>query len=371
MIVKHWLCSVRCTLKLVRRHNCCAIIIDARHAFGLATRLPAFVYYPSKIRDFTSSQPKISSHFLPSAKRRPSLFTMSLPMDELAVNVLNTLKKPAVSSETKLAQLNSLKSSIKHQRIPDSAQPATVECVRLAIASQTSPSLVSAGFSSLTHLVKRLALQEQLGLLFAHRANLTAVLLERLGDAKEAHRAAASQAFCDIWPGKQVEVEKVMRDGALVSGNTRAKLAAMQWVAKVDLVIRYLHLCRSCLLTNNRLDARGAQSAISEFCTSDGWMPGGCRRHGTRGGKDQHCGALQVRAVHLVSDFSLSLLMLESGFVQRRSRQRKSRSQKATDCPQRSQVYLDIHTLPAWHIHSFRNRSKFFRTRWTCPSHGS
>ena len=103
-------------------------------------------------------------------------------MDELAQNVLATFKKASASAESKLTIFNNLKSNIKHQRVPESAQGPTLECVRLAITSQTSSSLVTAGFSTLTHLVKRLSLQEQAHAVFGPRSQIIPALPDRLGD---------------------------------------------------------------------------------------------------------------------------------------------------------------------------------------------
>ena len=155
-------------------------------------------------------------------------------MDELASSLLATLKRSSAPVETKLSLLNSLKSSIKHQRIPESAQPATIECIRIAITTQTSSTLVTAGFATLTHLIKRLGIQDETDVLFTQRANLPTLLLEKLGDVKEVHRQAASQAFTDLWPLRPVEVEKIIREDAIQGNNVRAKEAGMGWVAMVS-----------------------------------------------------------------------------------------------------------------------------------------
>ena len=154
-------------------------------------------------------------------------------MDELAQNLLNTLKKSSASIDTKLNLFNSLKSNIKHQRIPESAQATTVECIRLAITSQTSSTLVITGFSTLSHLIKRLTLQDQVIAVFSPRINILSCLVDRLGDPKEYCRAAALQCLCDLWPARPADVEKAVRDGAVLNTNVRAKESGMQWVVKV------------------------------------------------------------------------------------------------------------------------------------------
>lgn len=154
-------------------------------------------------------------------------------MEESVANLAATLKRSSVPADAKIAQFNTLKSQIKHQRVPESAQSTIVDCVRLAITAQTSSALVLAGFSALGHLVKRLTIQDQTGVLYAQRHSLLQALLERLGDAREQYRTAASQALCDLWPPRQAEVEKIVREGAIQGNNARAKEAGMQWVAKM------------------------------------------------------------------------------------------------------------------------------------------
>ena len=159
-------------------------------------------------------------------------------MDDLAQNLLATLKKPSAPIDTKLTLFNNLKSHIKHQRVPESSQPHTVECVRLALVSQTSSTLVTTGFSTLSHLIKRLTLQDQVHAIFSPRVNILGALLDRLGDAKESYRSAALQCLSDLWPARPGDVEKAVREGAILSNNVRAKDGGMQWVVKVSIVIQ-------------------------------------------------------------------------------------------------------------------------------------
>jgi CLIP-associating protein 1/2 len=154
-------------------------------------------------------------------------------MEEQAATLLATLRKPSAPVDAKLTLLTNLKSSIKHQRVPEAAQATAFECVKTAIASQTSSSLVSAGFATLGHLVKRLHLQEQTNVIAVQSAKFVPILLDRLGDARENHRNAASQALSDFWPFNHADMERLIREGALGGNNARAKEMAMSWVVKV------------------------------------------------------------------------------------------------------------------------------------------
>jgi CLIP-associating protein 1/2 len=154
-------------------------------------------------------------------------------MEEQAQNLLATLKRSSVAVDAKITAFNNLKSSIKHQRVPEACQPTLFECIRQGIAAQTSPVLASTAFSTLGHLVKRLSLQDQSSTTAVHTPKLLPILQERLGDPRESLRNAASQALCDLWPSSKAEVERVVREGALGGNNARAKEVAMLWVVKV------------------------------------------------------------------------------------------------------------------------------------------
>lgn len=156
-------------------------------------------------------------------------------MDQQAATLLTTLKRSSAASESKLTQLNNLKSDIKHHRVPDNAQPIIFECLRVAIAQQTSSTLATAAFTTLGHLIKRLKIQDPDGSSLAqHAPKLFPALLERLGDLREQHRTAASQALADIWHVCAQDVEHVIREEAITGSNVRAKDTAMHWVVKMN-----------------------------------------------------------------------------------------------------------------------------------------
>lgn len=161
-------------------------------------------------------------------------------MDEQALTLLATLKRTAATVDAKLALFNALKSDIKHQNVPESSQQSILECLKLAITSQISPSLVSAGFSTLKHLIKRLQHQGQTNIIHSQGTKLFPAILDRLGDPRESHRAAASQALSDFYPYCTHEVERAIRDTALVGSHARAKETALRWVERVRLPLTIL-----------------------------------------------------------------------------------------------------------------------------------
>ncbi|KAF2193243.1 hypothetical protein K469DRAFT_653171 [Zopfia rhizophila CBS 207.26] len=155
-------------------------------------------------------------------------------MEEQAAALLAALKKPSTAVDTRLQLFNNLKSDIKHLRVPENSQAPILECIKLAISATTSAALVSTGFSTLGHLIKRLTLQNQTAVITSQSHKLLPILLDRLGDARESHRNAASQILTDLWPLCHTEVEQLIRDNAMKSTNPRAKEASMQWVVKMN-----------------------------------------------------------------------------------------------------------------------------------------
>jgi CLIP-associating protein 1/2 len=163
-------------------------------------------------------------------------------MEDQAQSLLTTLKRSAVAIDTKVAAFNNLKSSIKHQRVPESCQGTIFECIRLGITSSTSPTLASTAFSTLTHLAKRLSLQEQSNVITAQTSKLLPIIHDRLGDPRESLRNAASQALSDLWLYSKIDVERVVREGALAGNNARAKEVAMLWIVKVHFAQTFISL---------------------------------------------------------------------------------------------------------------------------------
>ncbi|KAF2736705.1 protein STU1 [Polyplosphaeria fusca] len=155
-------------------------------------------------------------------------------MDEQAAALLAALKKPSTAVEAKLQLFSNLKSGIKHNRVPESCQAPIFECVRVSISTTTSSALVSTGLSTLSHLIKRLVLQNQTAIVVAHSPKLLPILLDRLGDGRESHRNAASQLLADFWPLLHADVETLMRETAMKGINPRAKEASMQWLVRMN-----------------------------------------------------------------------------------------------------------------------------------------
>lgn len=153
-------------------------------------------------------------------------------MLEQTNTLLVALKKPSTNVEQRLQLFNNVKSNIKHNRVPEECQAPIFECIRIAISATTSAALVSTGFSTLSHFIKRLQLQRETNVITSQASMLCALLLDKLGDARESHRSAALQIFADLYHLCPTEVEAVMHN-AMKGTNARAKDTSMSWLVKV------------------------------------------------------------------------------------------------------------------------------------------
>lgn len=155
-------------------------------------------------------------------------------MEQTAASLLSTLKRPAINSDSKIATLNSLKSDIKHFRVPEAALSNVFECLRLAITQQASSQLVHSALSTLAHLIKRLSIQDASGSTITQLApRLLPALQDRLGDLREAIRTSTGQALNELFPYLASDVEHIVRDEAIGGSNARAKEAGMAWVVRM------------------------------------------------------------------------------------------------------------------------------------------
>ncbi|PWY94883.1 hypothetical protein BO94DRAFT_582264 [Aspergillus sclerotioniger CBS 115572] len=153
-------------------------------------------------------------------------------MEHKAAELVAILKNANLAIDAKVTFLNGVKSDIKQKNVPEDAVPSIFEALRLSIGSQHL-ALLSAGYSTLGHFLKRLFIQGQHDLVALQGRHLYPLLLERLGDHKERIRAQAAQAFTDIWPAAGREVEQYVLDLALAGKNNRAKEMSMLWLANM------------------------------------------------------------------------------------------------------------------------------------------
>ncbi|RAL11116.1 uncharacterized protein BO97DRAFT_415306 [Aspergillus homomorphus CBS 101889] len=154
-------------------------------------------------------------------------------MEARALELVDTAKNNNVSLDVKQSALTAFKSEIKQRNVPEAAVPPTFEALRVFIASPNTI-IVTPAFSMLSHLIKRLFIQQQPHLIAIHSRILHPLLLERLGDHKERVRAQAAQAFTELWPAANAEVEHHVLETALVGKNPKAKEMALIWLSNMS-----------------------------------------------------------------------------------------------------------------------------------------
>jgi len=137
--------------------------------------------------------------------------------------------------EIRVNQVNQIKSGIKQHNVPDSCIAPLFEALRTASTSQHAV-LTNAGFTSLNHLLARLSRQDpkQLG---KEAARTLPLIVEKLGDQKDKFRSLAMQAMVTLYKVAPIDVERSVRNIAMVGKNPRAKEASLQWLLQV---LRYL-----------------------------------------------------------------------------------------------------------------------------------
>ncbi len=150
--------------------------------------------------------------------------------DEQVADLIALLRTDA-SVDTKVQQVTLVKSSIKQQIVPDSCILPLFEALRIASSSQHAL-LVNAGFTALNHLFTRLARQDP-KTLTKEGARTLPLIVEKLGDQKEKFRQLALQALVTLYKVAPVEVERSVRNTAMVGKNPRAKEASLHWLLQV------------------------------------------------------------------------------------------------------------------------------------------
>lgn len=144
---------------------------------------------------------------------------------------LITVLRSDQSLDNKVQFVTGIKSGIKQHNVPDACAIPLFEGLRTASSSQHA-ALVSVGFTALNHLLTRLSRQEP-KLLLKEAPRTLPLIIEKLGDPKDKFRATAMQALNTLYAVAPIDVERAIRNSAMVGKNPRAKEAAMQWLLQV------------------------------------------------------------------------------------------------------------------------------------------
>ncbi|KAK1759267.1 clasp N terminal-domain-containing protein [Echria macrotheca] len=156
---------------------------------------------------------------------------MADKLTEKEVADLQALLRTDAPIDAKVNQVTYAKSSIKQHNVPDACIAPLFDALRTASGSQHS-ALVNAGFTGLNHLLTRLSRQEPKYL--AKEAGRTLpIIIEKLGDQKEKFRSVALQSLVTLYSAAPLDVERSVRNTAMVGKNPRAKEASLQWLLQM------------------------------------------------------------------------------------------------------------------------------------------
>jgi CLIP-associating protein 1/2 len=150
--------------------------------------------------------------------------------DEQVADLLALLRKD-VSVDSKVQMVTNIKSGIKQHNVPETCVPSLFEALRVASTSPHS-ALVNAGFTALNHLITRLSRQEP-KLLSKEAKHTLPLIVDKMGDSKDKLRGLATQALSTMYGPAPIDVERFVKNTALVGKNPRAKESGLQWLLQV------------------------------------------------------------------------------------------------------------------------------------------
>jgi CLIP-associating protein 1/2 len=151
--------------------------------------------------------------------------------DDQVANLTTILRSDNIHFDTKVQYVNTIKSGIKQHNVPETCIPQLFEGLRSASASQ-HVALATAGFTALNHLFTRMSRQEP-KYLVKEAARTLPLVVEKLGDSKDKPRALAMLSLNTLYSVVPADVERSIRNTAMVGKNPRAKEASMQWLLEV------------------------------------------------------------------------------------------------------------------------------------------
>lgn len=147
--------------------------------------------------------------------------------DEQVADLLAILRTDA-SVDVKANRITIVKASIKQHNVPSSCCAPLFEALHIASTAQ-HPILVNAGFTTLNHLLTRLTRQDP-KFLSKEAPHTLPVIVDKLGDQKDKLRQLAVQALTTLYKVAPVDVERSVRNIAMVGKNPRAKEMSMHWL---------------------------------------------------------------------------------------------------------------------------------------------
>ncbi|KAL6914086.1 hypothetical protein FSST1_011846 [Fusarium sambucinum] len=144
---------------------------------------------------------------------------------------LNTILRSDSPLDAKVQYVTIIKSGIKQHNVPEASVAQLFEGLRAATTSQHA-ALVNAGFTALNHLLTRLSRQDP-KLLSKEAARTLPLVVDKLGDQKDKFRSLASHSLVTLFSVAPTDVERYVRNTAMVGKNPRAKETSMHWLLQM------------------------------------------------------------------------------------------------------------------------------------------
>lgn len=157
------------------------------------------------------------------------MLSQVVPSEEL----FNVVTSSNTSSEEKLQLIMNLKSHVKRDFVDITQVPKYLESLSVAI-DIADPTILSNSFSVLSHLVKRVSIQDRSGDVLRNLSYLVLpIIINRLGDLKSNIKAAAKKALEAYWLTASKEVERAIMDIGLTHNSPKVVIESINWLTYI------------------------------------------------------------------------------------------------------------------------------------------
>ncbi|KOS18032.1 Protein STU1 [Escovopsis weberi] len=154
-------------------------------------------------------------------------------VDQQVFDLEKVIKNDAATPDFKVQYINTIKSGIKQHNVPETCIPHLFEGLRGA-SSSPHAIIAAAGFTALNHLFTRMSRQDP-KVLAKEAPRTLALVIEKLGDQRDKLRTLAHQSLTTMHGVAPVDVERFLRNQAMIGKNSRTKEAAMHWILQTHI----------------------------------------------------------------------------------------------------------------------------------------
>lgn len=147
-----------------------------------------------------------------------------------ADRLYQVVTSPTIDNEEKLKAINELKTHVKKDFVDIKQVPKYVEALSIAVDISDTGVMFSS-FSVLSHLVKRVSMQDASGeVLKSQGYLLLPVIINKLGDMKTSTRSSSKKALEAYWFSAPKEVEESIIDIAFYHKNVKVISESLNWL---------------------------------------------------------------------------------------------------------------------------------------------